>query len=134
MFYGMVYLSHPFGNDERNREDSILIERGINLVKDKSWSLTNPLNDKMFSDHAESVQRYSNSEALIFKYCAGALSVCKMVIFCPGWEKSRGCRYEHFVAKYKNIPRIYLTKHEAALFREFATKDAIDKAKKEEAA
>ena len=61
-------------------------------------------------------------EDMIRAYCGGMLSACHLVIFCPGWEDSPGCRYEYEIAKKRNIPRIFLTAHEATLIREFAAK------------
>lgn len=125
MLYGAAYLSHPFGGDERNREDSILIEAGINAVKGDDFWLANPLHEPCF---AQAYKDLNGDEDLMLSFCEGYLSGCKLIVMCPGWERSRGCKYELKVAKQLGIPRIYLTKHEAALFREFATQEKLKEA------
>lgn len=118
-----VYLAHPFGGNEGNREDAIRIERGLNILKDAEYVIVNPLTDEGVAKVALEV---GYKEDMIRAYCGGVLQVCNLVIFCPGWEHSTGCLYEHKVAKKHGIPRIYLTKHEAAILREVATRARLE--------
>ena len=37
------------------------------------------------------------------------LSTCNLVVFAPGWEKSRGCRVEHQIATDYCIATVVLT-------------------------
>ena len=44
------------------------------------------------------------------KYLAKSLdtmATCEVVYFCPGWEKARGCKIEHEVAKAYDLNIIY---------------------------
>lgn len=110
----MVYLSHPYGGNEENRMDSMMIERGINTVKDDEYIIINPLNDAAFDRFAKWADY---DEKSILNYCEGYLSGCKLVVFCPGWEQSNGCRREYEVAKEHGIPRIFLDEKDAEIFR-----------------
>ena len=131
MLYGTAYLSHPYGGDEGNREDSILLEEGINALQSGEFWLANPLHEECF---ARAFKDCNEDEDMMLNFCEGYLSGCKLIIMCPGWENSRGCKHELAVAKRCGIPRIYLTKHEAALFREFAIQKRIKDSVKEVAA
>lgn len=111
----MIYLSHPYGGNEDNRLDAALIAGGIE--SETEYAVFNPLS---------AFAKYSgrHSEDTILAMCKGALTACKLIILCPGWEKSRGCRYERMVARAYGIPRIYLTDEEAWVFRALANKFA----------
>ena len=43
------------------------------------------------------------TEAQCIGACITALLECDCVYFCKGWETSRGCRIEHFIATEHNI-------------------------------
>lgn len=119
MFRYMVYLSHPFGRNEENREDSIKIEKGLNAVKASEFLIVNPLNDVAFDRAA---RQCDYDEESILNYCEGYLSGCKLIVFCPNWESSRGCRREYEVAKKYGIPRIFLNEYEASVLRSLASR------------
>lgn len=40
--------------------------------------------------------------------CIKIMSTCNVVVFVPGWEKSRGCRVEHLCAVEYNISTVML--------------------------
>lgn len=40
--------------------------------------------------------------------CIKIMSTCNVVVFVPGWEKSRGCRVEHQCAVEYNISTVML--------------------------
>ncbi len=111
----MIYLAHPYGGNEDNRRDAAMIAGGIEAETD--YAIFNPLAE--FEQYAGEV-----TERNILYRCKGALSACQIVVFCPGWERSRGCRYERMIAKRYGIPRIYLTEDEAQIFRALANKFA----------
>lgn len=103
-----IYLAHPFGGSAFNRAEAERIEDGINTELPEDCTLWNPLRElKQYSDY---------SERTILKLCKSILSKCDLIVFCPGWERSRGCRYERMIAKKKGIPRIYLNKDDVDLF------------------
>ena len=109
MFYP-VYVSHPYGGKKANKEDAALIAAGIDKAQTGEYEIVNPL--ALLAGAEETF-----SENFITRWAAGILKSCRLVVFCPGWEKSRGCRYEHFIAKRHGIPRIYLDAEQAEAYR-----------------
>lgn len=107
-----VYLAHPFGGSAFNRAEAERIEEGMLAEIDGDCTIFNPIRE---------LEQYSNyTERTVLKLCKSLLQRCDLVVFCPGWEKSRGCRYERMIAKTKGIPRIYLNKEDVQLFLSLA--------------
>ncbi len=124
----LVYLAHPYGKSEWNRNDSIKIECGIKeMMNDDDVEILNPLNDEKIAKVAND---YKDDEEMVVAYCGGVVSACHMVVFCPGWKKSKGCQHEHKIAKRYGVPRIYLSRHEADIFREAYLMQEIAKQQK----
>ena len=96
-----IYLSHPFGGKEENREKAAEIAkfyRGIWAAEGKTdWILINPL---------EYLEPFDLPEWQMLHLAVNLLKTCDAVLFAPGWRKSRGCRLEHFAAKGKEIAEI----------------------------
>lgn len=103
----MIYLAHPYGGNMEQIRDAERIARGMSMVSD--YPIFNPLEE--FAHYG-----IAYSEQEILDFCKGALESCDLVIFAKGWRKSRGCRYEHFIAKMRGIPRIYLDAEDEAFF------------------
>jgi hypothetical protein len=107
-----VYLAHPFGGSAFNKAEAARIEAGINAEKSGEFEIFNPIRE---------LEQYANySERTVLKLCKSILKSCDLLILCPGWERSRGCRYERMIAKRKGIPRIYLNQEDVALFLSLA--------------
>ena len=114
----MAYLAHPYGGLDWNKADAALIAAGLKAEMLNGFGVFNPLDDLEELVHV--------GERDVLYCCKGALSACQLIIFCPGWEKSRGCRYEHFIAKMHGIPRIYLDEETATILRSLAPHFVIE--------
>ena len=100
-----IYLSHPYGGSKENKK----LARRIAKWHRKTWEhegrdfeLVNPLDDL-------GGQREGNTEDQMLALAVDLMRSCDMVLFAPGWKKSRGCRYEHYIAyaegmAYGHIP------------------------------
>lgn len=113
----MAYLSHPYGGSEKNKEDAAQITAGFYALMNAGEGVFNPLDDLSAA--------YLPEREILYK-CKGALESCGIVVFCPGWERSRGCRYEHMIAKRHNIPRIYLTEEDVTILRSLAPRFRLE--------
>ena len=92
-----IYLSHPYGGNEENREKAACLAkfyRELWAAEGKTdWVLVNPL------EELENMKGVDDETAL---FAAVALmNSCDAVLFADGWQKSRGCRYEHYIAHAK---------------------------------
>lgn len=97
-----IYLSHPFGGNEENREKAGRISTRFSRLwaKDGEYVIVNPL--KELSNVPE------ENDDKILMMAVDLMKSCDGVIFAPGWKRSRGCRLEHMIARRHNIPRILL--------------------------
>ena len=97
-----VYLSHPYGGKEENREAAAAVAkmfREIWAAEGKDYEIVNPL--EYLAPLADGFQEWE-----ILKLAVNLLKSCDAVLFAPGWKKSRGCRMEHFAARGKEIAEI----------------------------
>lgn len=98
-----IYLSHPFGGKEENRERAAAIAkfyREVWAAEGKTdWVLINPL--EYLEPLSEGVPEWQ-----MLKLAVNLLNSCDAVLFADGWKHSRGCRLEHFAAKGKQIAEI----------------------------
>ena len=95
-----VYLSHPYGGSEKNRERAACLAKFYRELWDAEgktdWVLVNPL---------EELENMKGVDDEIALFTAVALmSACDEVLFADGWKRSRGCRYEHLIAHAKGKP------------------------------
>ena len=92
-----IYLSHPYGGNEENREKAACLAkfyRDIWAAEGKTdWVLVNPLEEL---EHMKGV----DDETALFAAVA-LMNSCDIILFADGWKKSRGCRYEHYIAHAK---------------------------------
>ena len=97
-----VYLSHPYGGKEENRERAAAIAkfyREVWAAEGKDFELINPL--EYLAPLSDGVPEYT-----LLKLAVNLLKSCDAVLFADGWKHSRGCRLEHFAAKGKLIAEI----------------------------
>ena len=98
-----IYLSHPYGGKEENRERAAAIAkfyRELWAAEGKTdWILINPL--EYLEPLSEGVPEWQ-----MLKLAVNLLKSCDAVLFADGWKHSRGCRLEHFAAKGKLIAEI----------------------------
>jgi hypothetical protein len=97
-----IYLSHPYGGKEENRERAAAIAkfyREVWQAEGRDYEIVNPL--EYLEPLSDGVPEYT-----LLKLAVNLLKSCDAVLFAPGWKKSRGCRLEHFAAKGKLIAEI----------------------------
>ena len=97
-----IYLSHPYGGKEENREKAAAIAkfyREVWAAEGKDFELINPLG--YLEPLSDGVPEYT-----LLKLAVNLLKSCDAVLFADGWKHSRGCRLEHFAAKGKLIAEI----------------------------
>ena len=97
-----IYLSHPYGGKEENREKAEAIAkfyRELWAAEGKDYELIDPL--AYLAPLSEGFQEWQ-----ILKLAVNLLKSCDAVLFADGWKHSRGCRLEHFAAKGKMIAEI----------------------------
>lgn len=81
----MIYIAHPYGGTCINK---LSVERIIRkLVQSNTATYISPIHafGFMYND-------VSYDQGMLF--CLELLSKCDSAIFCPGWERSEGCRRE----------------------------------------
>ena len=89
-----VYISPPFtGNEQHNLEHAARVRAALKEAHPEVCYL-NPLG--MFGDEDT---EYTTALADALEL----LSVCEEAIFCPGWEKSTGCRAERAYCMQQGI-------------------------------
>lgn len=90
-----IYLSHPFGGKEENRERAAAIAQFYREMWDsegkENWEIINPL---AYFEPFTGIP-----EDTILSMAATLMDTCDGVLFAPGWRRSRGCRYEHWRAR-----------------------------------
>ena len=109
-----VYISHPFGgNEEANLEDARRIRAALKEAHPEVCYI-NPLGQ--FGDENTD---YTTALADALEL----LSVCQEAIFCPGWEKSTGCRAERAYCMQQGIV-IRALEHDRDVTRILAAEEA----------
>ena len=99
-----VYLSHPYGGKEINRDKARRLAAWYRREwkrEGKDYELVNPL-DVLAGCSTR------NDEDQMLGLAVELMRQCDMVLFAPGWRRSRGCRYEHMVARKEGLPRAIL--------------------------
>lgn len=93
----MIYLSHPYtGNEKQNIEDAENI--AVELAKKhKNIVFINPI--AVMRNEALAGSDYLT----ILEKCLILLDNCIGVIFCDGWQNSKGCMCEYGYAKAKGL-------------------------------
>ena len=97
-----IYLSHPFGGKEENRERAEAIAKIYREIWDsegkENWEILNPL--EYFRDFQD-MEDYT-----VLRMAVNLMKTCDGILWAPGWKRSRGCRYEHWIAHHADNLRI----------------------------
>lgn len=100
-------LSQPMAgkSDEEIRDTR---ERAIDALESAGYEVVNTL----FTDEWYSRENMKKRGVVQIPLCFLAksienMSLCHAAYFCKGWEKARGCRIEHEVAKAYGLEIIY---------------------------
>lgn len=83
-------------------------ERAIKVLKEKGYEIVNTL----FTDNWYKKEQMESRGVVQIPLCFLAkslesMSLCHIVYFCKGWEKTRGCKAEHDVAVAYGLEIIY---------------------------
>ena len=109
-----VYISHPFTGDEHYNLEHAGKVRAALKEAHPDVCYINPLG--MFGDEDTD---YTTALADALEL----LSVCEEAIFCPGWEKSTGCRAERAFCMQQGIV-IRALEHDRDVMRILAAEEA----------
>jgi hypothetical protein len=101
-----IYLSHPYGGFLTNREKAAALAAFYRDVLDAEghddWEIVNPI--EYFAPIAED----GTDDETILMLAVQLMKDCDAVLFAPGWQKSRGCRYEHWKARRRGMTRDFI--------------------------
>lgn len=83
-------------------------ERAIKVLESKGYDIVNT----MFTDEWYSKENMEQRGVVQIPLCflsrsLESMSLCHAAYFCKGWEKARGCKIEHEVAKAYGVTIIY---------------------------
>ena len=82
----MIYVAHPYNNLVSNKRSVEMIIKELSL-KNPSKVYVSPIHTFGFMYNTVSYEKG-------MYYCKSLLAECDSVIFCKGWETSRGCKLE----------------------------------------
>lgn len=93
----LVYVAHPFGGLIRNQKKIDKIMNELVLSDDKHVYVS-PIHNFGFA-YLEGDEYQRGLDV-----CLNLLKKCDILVICPGWENSRGCKQEVKLAIDNNIP------------------------------
>ena len=100
-------LSQPMAG-KTNEEIVATREKAIKFLESNGYEIVNTL----FTDEWYSQEKMTERGVVQIPLCFLAkslenMSLCHVVYFCKGWEKSRGCKIEHDAAAAYGLEIIY---------------------------
>lgn len=100
-------LSQPMAG-KSDEEIRATRERAIDALESVGYEVVNTL----FTDEWYSRENMKKRGVVQISLCFLAksienMSLCHAAYFCKGWEKARGCRIEHEIAKAYGLEIIY---------------------------
>ena len=100
-------LSQPMAG-KSDEEIRATRERAIDALESAGYEVVNTL----FTDEWYSRENMKKRGVVQIPLCFLAksienMSLCHAAYFCKGWEKARGCRIEHEIAKAYGVEIIY---------------------------
>ena len=90
-----VYLSHPYGKKPVNIERSKRLAEWYTDAwseEGRDYEIVNPLT--YLAPLSKGFDEWT-----MLKLAINLMRSCDVVLFAPGWKKSRGCRLEHMASK-----------------------------------
>lgn len=100
-------LSQPMAGktDEEIKETR---ERAIKFLESLDYEVVNTLfTDEWYSEESMKERGVANRPLCFLAKSLENMSLCHAVLFCKGWEKTRGCRIEHDAAVAYGLDVIY---------------------------
>lgn len=100
-------LSQPMAG-KSNEEIVLTRNRAIRILESRGYSVVNTLfTDEWYSEEAMDERGVANRPLMFMAKSLENMSLCHAVIFCRGWEKTRGCKIEHEAALAYGLDIIY---------------------------
>ena len=82
--------------------------RAIDALTERGYEIVNTLfTDEWYSQKTMKERGVENIPLCFLAKSLENMSLCHAAYFCKGWEKARGCRLEHEVAKAYGLRIIY---------------------------
>lgn len=94
----MIYVAHPYGGKEANKQSVDTIMREL-IQKDRSRIYFSPI-------HNFGMLYFDTEYEKGLNICLDVLDKCDVLVLCGNWRQSKGCIGEYAFAKAKNI-KIY---------------------------
>ena len=83
-------------------------ERAIKFLESLDYEVVNTLfTDEWYSEESMKERGVANRPLCFLAKSLENMSLCHAVLFCKGWEKTRGCRIEHDAAVAYGLEIIY---------------------------
>lgn len=100
-------LSQPM-RGKTNKEIAATREAAIKVLKEKGYEIVNTL----FTDDWYNKEQMESRGVVQIPLCFLAkslenMSLCHVVYFCKGWDKTRGCKIEHEAAVAYGVDILY---------------------------
>lgn len=102
----LVYVAHPYGGKESNRK-KIDVIMGDLVLNDTSHDYISPIHNFGY------VYLTGDDYERGLDICLSLLGQCDILVLCPEWEFSRGCKGEFEYAKKHSIPTFTLSEWKA---------------------
>ncbi len=100
-------ISQPMGG---LTEEQIVETRNrfLQFAKENNYQVVNTLfTDEWYSKKSMEERDVRNIPMQFLAKSIESMSLCNIAYFVKGWEKARGCKIEHEVAKQYNMEIIY---------------------------
>lgn len=102
----LVYIAHPYGGKESNRK-KIDVIMGDLVLNDTSHDYISPIHNFGY------VYLIGDDYQRGLDICLSLLGQCDILVLCPEWESSRGCKGEFEFAKKHSISTFTLSEWKA---------------------
>ena len=102
----LVYVAHPYGGKENNRKNIDVI-MGDLVLNDASHDYISPIHNFGY------VYLTGDDYQRGLDICLSLLGQCDILVLCPEWESSRGCKCEFKFAKKHSISTFTLSEWKA---------------------
>ncbi len=100
-------LSQPMAGKSQE-EIAATREKAIAALEKRGYEVVNTLfTDEWYSSENMSARGVANRPLCFLVKALEQMSLCHAAYFCHGWEKARGCRIEHEVAKAYGLTVYY---------------------------
>lgn len=100
-------LSQPMAG-KTDEEIKATRERAIKFLESLDYEVVNTLfTDEWYSEESMKERGVANRPLCFLAKSLENMSLCHAVLFCKGWEKTRGCRIEHDAAVAYGLEIIY---------------------------